>query len=239
MTGDMAYRHGKSLISAHLWYNDSDRELPGPVTTVQQDFGEKQTDRSLRGVVKFSSEQGKLSVGFMTGITGDINRYYHQVPDYNGDNSSVTFTARLRMGIASLKDTAGPACRRSCRESRLHGLRRERGTKHFLTFSRSEVKSASAAELLFQVRQMAVSDMKVSPEFTAGATWMVTASGEHLLRANFSRNIKLPCFNDLYWIPGGNSSLVPEQSTGGEISWSFVTIASPAARNTLDLAIHA
>ena len=240
MTGDMAYRHGKSQISAHLWYNDSDRELPGPVTTVQQDFGERQTDRSLRGVVKFSSEQGKLSVGFMTGITGDINRYYHQVPDYNGDNSSLTFTSRLRMGYRITERTllvlhAGEAAERAGSMGY-----EEREARNIFSLSAGlRSNPFPRLNLLFQVRQMAVSDMKVSPEFTAGTTWMVTASGEHLLRANFSRNIKLPCFNDLYWIPGGNSSLVPEQSTGGEISWSFVTIASTAARNTLDLAIHA
>jgi iron complex outermembrane receptor protein len=239
MTGDMAYRQGSSLLTAHIWYNDSDRELPGPVTTVQQDFGERQTDRSLRGVVKFSAEKGKLSAGIMTGITGERNRYYHQVPGYNGDNTSSSFTARVRLGYRITGKTGLVLHAGEVAESAGSlGYEKREARNIFSASLGARSNPFPGLNLLLQVRQMVVSDMKVSPEFTAGTAWMLSASGDHLLRASFSRNIKLPCLNDLYWIPGGNSSLLPEKSTGGEISWSFVRLESVGNRSTADIAIH-
>jgi vitamin B12 transporter len=36
------------------------------------------------------------------------------------------------------------------------------------------------------------------------------------LRMNVSRNYRLPTFNDLFWVPGGNSALLPEQGWAQE-----------------------
>lgn len=35
-------------------------------------------------------------------------------------------------------------------------------------------------------------------------------------RANFSKNYRIPTFNDLYWVPGGNPNLKPEEGLAGE-----------------------
>jgi vitamin B12 transporter len=39
--------------------------------------------------------------------------------------------------------------------------------------------------------------------------------------ASFSRNFKIPSFNDLYWQPGGNLNLVPETSTNVDMDHEF------------------
>jgi iron complex outermembrane receptor protein len=93
--------------------------------------------------------------------------------------------------------------------------------------------------LMLQARQMSVTGITVAPELTAGASWLLTANGEHVIKANFSRNMKLPCLNDLYWVPGGNPELIPETASGGEASWSFSRVTSPGMKNTLGLALHA
>ena len=41
------------------------------------------------------------------------------------------------------------------------------------------------------------------------------------LKANLSRNYNLPSLNDLYWIPGGNPELRPENSIDGDLSLDF------------------
>jgi iron complex outermembrane receptor protein len=86
---------------------------------------------------------------------------------------------------------------------------------------------------------MAAAGISATPEFTAGASWLLSASGEHIVKASFSRNTKLPCLNDLYWVPGGNPELIPETATGGEASWSFARVAPSGMRHTLDLTFHA
>ena len=46
---------------------------------------------------------------------------------------------------------------------------------------------------------------------------------KHHFRFNTSKNFRLPTFNDLYWQPGGNTGLKPEESYSSEIGYDFVT----------------
>ncbi|MGO1751203.1 MAG: TonB-dependent receptor plug domain-containing protein [Psychroflexus sp.] len=46
-------------------------------------------------------------------------------------------------------------------------------------------------------------------------------SSQHEVRLNFSKNYRIPTFNDLYWPGSGNLSLKPETSLQGEISYIF------------------
>ncbi len=239
-TADAAFRFRRSLLSAHLWYNDAARELPGPVTTVQQNFGESQKDRSFRGVMKYSLQPGRLTAHITAGGSYDVNLYHNEVVQLTGENGSETYMVKTHFGY-----------RLTDRLELLLNAGDEYQVARSLSYQNTEehnVFSASLAakynpvhrlRLLLQARQMAVSGMSVIPEFTAGASWLLSENGEHIVKASFSRNTKLPCMNDLYWVPGGNNTLSPETSTGGEAAWSFARVASSGLRNTLDLALHA
>jgi vitamin B12 transporter len=43
-----------------------------------------------------------------------------------------------------------------------------------------------------------------------------------ILKSNVSRNYRLPTFNDLYWVPGGNIDLLPEQGWSEELGLNFI-----------------
>ncbi len=240
ITSDLAYRKGTSQLSTHLWFNDAFRELPGPVTTVQQDYGESQTDRSFRGVVKYSLEGDRFSAGLTAGGSHDINRYYHMVASNNGVNNSSLMMLKMRIGYR-VSEKTGLVLNAGNTFEKASALSFDNLEKRN-TFSASVAVRSNPLprlNLLLQVRQVAVTGASVAPEFTAGASWMLSRRGEHLLKMSLSRNTKLPCFNDLYWIPGGNPELSPETSAGGEISWSFAEVTPSGDRNTLDLSIHA
>ncbi|MRR22934.1 hypothetical protein EG830_08140 [bacterium] len=237
---DLAYRSGQSQFSAHLWFNDSDRELPGPVTTVQQDFGERQTDRSFRGVLKYSGGNSRFSAGVIAGGSYDVNRYYHMIPSNNGDNNSSNVMVKVRLGYRLSERTGLVFNAGDILESASALSYNSDEYRNIFSVSLA-VKSnpVPRLSLLLQARQMAVTGIKVSPELTAGASWLLTRSGEHLLKLSLSHNTKIPCLNDLYWIPGGNPDLLPEKTAGGEISWSFSGAATPGVRNNVDLSLHA
>lgn len=238
--GDVFYRTDNSRLSMHLWFNDADRQLPGPVTTVQQDFSERQTDRSYRGVVNYSTESGRLTVDLTAGGQHDVNRYYHMEPSYNGDNRSSSAMIRTKVAVRVTQNTllefqAGDSYERAVTLS-YDGAE----NRNLLSFSMAgRSNPLPRLNLLLQFRQNVVTAMQVSPEFTAGASWLMTPNGEHLLKASLSRNSRLPCLNDLYWIPGGNPNLVPENSAGGEVSWSFLRAWPSGSRGNFDLTIHA
>lgn len=54
-----------------------------------------------------------------------------------------------------------------------------------------------------------------------GINYKPLLAEELYLRLNMSRNYNLPSLNDLYWYPGGNDSLIPEQSFEAEISGDY------------------
>lgn len=55
--------------------------------------------------------------------------------------------------------------------------------------------------------------------FSAGGSYKF--SEHYLLRVNSSRNFRIPTFNDLFWMAGGNTELKPETSLQGEIGNEF------------------
>ncbi|MFZ2286955.1 MAG: TonB-dependent receptor [Bacteroidales bacterium] len=237
---DLAFRLKGSLLSAHIWYNDADRELPGPVTTVQQDFGERQRDRSLRSVLRYTSKPGRVSAEVMAGGSHDVNLYFHENPGFNGDNRSETYIVSTRVSYRAgssfeMVINAGDEFRKASALSY-----QDTKVQNILSASlAAKYSPVPRLRLLLQARQMAATGISVTPEFTAGASWLLSAGGEHVVKAIFSRNTKLPCLNDLYWVPGGNPDLVPETATGGEASWSFARVAQSGMRHTLDLTLHA
>jgi iron complex outermembrane receptor protein len=55
--------------------------------------------------------------------------------------------------------------------------------------------------------------------FSLGSTYVFNPF--YTLKVNFSRNFRIPTFNDLYWEPGGNADLKPESSYQGEVGNIF------------------
>lgn len=47
------------------------------------------------------------------------------------------------------------------------------------------------------------------------------ASSRYIIKINASKNYRIPTFNDLYWVAGGNENLSPETSYQGEIGNEF------------------
>jgi len=237
---DISYRVRGSLLSSHVWYNNADRQLPGPVTTVQQNFGERQHDRSAKGVIDYSLVHEKLTAAITAGASHDHNRYFNAIPELNGDNSSETFMVRARIGYR-LTGTTVLLLNAGDEYETAHSLSFRGGEQRniFSVSLAAKVNPLPRLRLQAQVRHTTASDMKVIPELTAGAAYLLSRSGEHVIKASISRNTKLPCLNDLYWVPGGNSLLMPETATGGETSWSFARVTSSGARNSLDVTLHA
>jgi vitamin B12 transporter len=240
VTTDLGFRLGRSSLTAHLWYSDADRELPGPVTTVQQDFGERQRDRSVRSVLRFSLTPGKLKADITAGESYDINNYNNDAADLIGDNRSAIYLLKIHLGYR-LNEKTEVTLNAGNEFQRARSLSYE-NIKWRNVFSSSFTALYSPAarlRLMLQARQMAVTGMPLSPEVTAGGTYMLSGDGRHIIKGVVSHNLKLPCLNDLYWIPGGNTALRPERSTGGEAAYSYVRIASSGLKNSVDITLHA
>jgi iron complex outermembrane receptor protein len=79
----------------------------------------------------------------------------------------------------------------------------------------------------------------VTPEFTAGGSYLLSGDGSSILRTNLSRNLKMPTLNDLFWNPGGTPGLDPEISTGAELGYSYNSVTTSGVHNSADITFHA
>ncbi len=237
---DLAFRFTGSTLTAHFWYNDTDRDLPGPVTTEQQDYGETQRDRSVRSVIRYSASPGRLTTEITAGESYDINLYNNAAFGMTGDNRSEIYMLKANLGYrindkAEILFIAGDE------------FQRARALSYETTYQRNVFSSSLAGrynpvkrlKLILQARQTVVTGTNTIPEFTAGATYLLSGNGKHVIKASMSRNSKLACLNDLYWVPGGNPDLMPERSAGGEAGYSFLTVTPSGMRNSVDITLHA
>ncbi|MFZ0473197.1 MAG: TonB-dependent receptor [Bacteroidales bacterium] len=236
---DIAFRFTRSALTAHFWYNDTDRELPGPVTTEQQNYGETQRDKSVRGVIKYSVSPGRVTTDITAGGSYDINLYNNEAFNMTGHNRSEIYMLKAQLGYRINDKTeiifiAGDEYQRA------------RALNYETSYLRNVFSSSLAGrynpvrrlKLIVQARQTFVTGTTTIPEFTAGATYLLSENGRHVIKASMSRNSKLACLNDLYWVPGGNPELMPERATGGEAGYSFLTVARSGLRNSIDITMH-
>jgi vitamin B12 transporter len=237
---DFAFRFTGSTLTAHFWYNDTDRDLPGPVITEQENYGETQRDRSVRSVIKYSATPGRLKAEITAGESYDINLYNNELFDLTGDNRSEIYMLKALLGYR-INDKAEFIFIAGDEFQRASALNYE------TTYLRNVFSSSLAArynpvkrlKLIMQARQIVVAGATSMPEFTAGATYLLSGNGKHVIKGSMSWNSKMACLNDLYWIPGGNPDLMPEKSAGGEAAYSFVNIAPSGLRNSIDITLHA
>ncbi len=211
----------RQRISAHLWFSDASRQLPSAVTTVQQNLGEAQQDRSLRAVLNYKYIGESLKTDLTSGYVNEVNIYDYRLASIHSNNRSETYTLKSSFRLPSLGrfrftvnmgDELQKASSLSFAKTHLRNM-----------LSVSAISDISINDRLLlqaQIRDIAASDEKSVPEFTFGASYKTDTRGQNIIKANISRNVKYPSLNDLFWSPGGNPGLKPEVSTGGEIAFS-------------------
>jgi iron complex outermembrane receptor protein len=59
------------------------------------------------------------------------------------------------------------------------------------------------------------------PDFSLGLQFRIIDSKEYFVKANVSRNSKIPSLNDLFWLPGGNPELKNEYALIYELTYEM------------------
>jgi len=239
IVSDLFLKFRKSTLSAHMWLSDTERELPGPVTSVQQDFGEKQHDGVIRSVVKYSLAPGRFTAEIVAGESYETNSYTNESAGISGDNSSVTYTLKGAFGFR-VNDKLELSFNAGDEYQRAHSLSYEETVQRNLLTSSlvARYNPVTRLRLVLQAREMIASGTATDPELTAGGSFLLSGDGKNIVRAVISRNSRIPSLNDLFWMPGGNSDLIPETSTGGEAAYSFSGTSPSGRHSTVDITFH-
>jgi iron complex outermembrane receptor protein len=227
------YYNGKSsgIWSTHLWWQKSERALPALMSFAGAGRTEFQNDDSFRAL---AMNQKRLGTEGLQRLRLGWNHMYlnyhlsHATPlgklvNYDSGNRVNSFFGRydfsgLNWGGFQWKGKID-AQSDKVELRNLNALGNYRAHRNTLG-AQTEANRllGSSVEYGFLLRREMVSDRKVPLVYSLT---LASAKGEeknNFWRLRFSRNFHLPTLNDLYWVPGGNPDLEPEQGHLWELS---------------------
>lgn len=197
------------------WWQDSDRDIP---PALNMDYYEsRQQDRSLR-----LSGQYQLSLpGMLVMVRGARFEDYLDYSDnfdYEGSSYSTNLTGETEARWNPLKGlivSGGVNVQETTANALEYEEEKQRNSLALFASAKWEVPE-DQLELVLSGRQEMVRDRKIPFAPSLGIAWRPI---QHwALKGNAGYSYLLPSLNDLYWNPGGNPDLEPEQGWSGEMS---------------------
>jgi vitamin B12 transporter len=233
------FKGEKSIASARLWYQSSDRNLPPTMLMSQTENKEQQVDEFLRAMIGYERHNRNVNYKISLALFSDRLDYLNELASIDSRNHSNTLISkgvveiingnRLKMNIT---------------------LNNELNIVNSVNYS--ELKARNVSTLTVSARRLYGEKLGINilmrelmddrkflfPDFTAGMDFRMINNKESYLKLNFTRNSKVPSLNDLYWNPGGNPELRNEYSYSGEISWDIKSEINKALMLESEISIY-
>ena len=224
----------KSLASARVWYQESNRNLPASILAQQPGKGENQFDEFFRTMLSYNNYSSITDYEASLSWFSDKLNYYNPVASIISKNHSNTILAKGGLETA-LDDKTQLSFFINNELNTVNSVNysnlRVRNISTFTVSMRREFGAKTDAVLL--VRQILNDNHLLIPDFSSGIDFRPITDREYFLKFSFSRNSKVPTLNDLYWNPGGNVDLKNEYSYNCEVSWEMKgTLFTPLVYTT-------
>lgn len=219
---ELYLKGAKSMSSARVWYNTTERNIPVPMISRQPIPGERQVDRSLRSLLGYRLSLPRSEIKADAGFVAD--RLLYSNPETSTDSRNLVRTI-------TIKTEASPQLGEKTKLSILashelnivnsnnYDARKTRNTTVLAVSASRSILKPLAAQALLRGKQ---SDAKlIIPDIAAGLEYKLPLPVELLIKANLSANSRLPTLNDLYWMPGGNPDLKSEYGVSWELGLDY------------------
>ncbi len=223
------YRHKNDRISGlRLWYQKSSRNLPQLMFYQGSEKEEFQNDGQFRAQYDWKKYSDKGNMRFFSGLNTARLHYYRATPAFefiNEDSRSneLSWTNHFEIYRQLTEKTFFTAAadfnRHNVKASDKQtdtGYNKNRTETGLMLNFQYKPSGRFAAFALFRSESY---DRKIIPLIPfAGLEWQIFKGFPLLLRSGLARNYHKPALNDLYWLPGGNSQLLPEDGYTADIS---------------------
>ena len=210
-------KNGK--IGIRLWYFNSDRMLP-PTMQVSEN-NENQKDESLRTVIEWSGLAGNLKYKWVNAFVKDQLIYTNSLANINAKNSNYLLNSKL-LTKYYLKHhfilTNDVSIRYEQAKAGGYDAEQKRYNNTWLVGLSKNIKRLNL-DAFNRFTQVGENIQLFAP--TVAANYGLLKHQQLKLKANAGINYNYPTFNDLYWNPGGNPSLSPEQAKMVEFGSSY------------------
>jgi vitamin B12 transporter len=226
---ELYFRSPQNVVSARIWYQKSDREIPVPIVSQQTDPGESQSDEFLRTMINLSGYRHKTDYNASLSWFSEKLIYLNPLLSINSRNVSNTIT--FKTGFETdLNEKTIISLFFNDELSKVNSVNfngiQLRNLAGLTATARRIFGNKVAVNLL--IRETIKDNTFLIPDFSTGIDYKLVADKEYFLKFNFSHNSRVPTLNDMYWNPGGNSSLKNEYSYSGEFSYEMNGILSPS-----------
>ena len=205
----------KNMLSAKIWYNRMDRQLPAPITS-QFAEGEENTesmeDEMLNAVVEWNRTGRSSHLYFNAGLSAATNDYVDDgdsissVVDYRSWQSNLRYKYDLLNGSLLLEGGLQTSFDRVTSS----GFAGNVDQLRLASYVKARYMLTSDVGFTGLIRGEQIEETTAPLLGSLGAFWHTGSNGT--VKLNAARNYRYPSLNDLYWNPGGNSALQPEDS---------------------------
>ena len=237
---EIYYKKNKDILSARVWYQHSDRNLPSSMLIPQASEPENQIDESVRTMVSYDGKKSLLEY-FVTGAfsLSELD-YTNPLADIHSSNRSESVTLK-----AGLTNNIGEYVRMKIFLEDEHTLintvnyngntaRRNVAS----VAANAEINNTGRVGATFLIKEIIQNKAISIPDFAAGVQFKMSDEDDYYLKANFSRSSKLPSMNDLFWVPGGNQNLKNESAYTYELIYEMAKKISSPLNLKFDLAFY-
>jgi iron complex outermembrane receptor protein len=219
---ELYYRKSNHILSARVWYQSADRNLPGSMLTQNVNSSEKQTDESLRTMLKYDVNDGRIDYSISAVYMISRLDYTNRLVSIDSRNISETVVLNTGFGkkvgeLISLKFHLNEEL--SIVKTNNYADNTGRNTVSFTGIIERPLTNRVDASLL--IREILNNNELLIPDFSSGIQFRLTDDREYFLKANFNRNSKVPAMNDMYWVPGGNTELKNEYAYIYELTYEM------------------
>lgn len=219
------------LLTLRLWYQQGKRGLPPLMSYEGEEREEYQNDNTLKAQFSWKNYDSNWNPQFFSGFTFSQLEYYRNSPGFNfviddsksRENSFVNqfkinhkFSKKilLSMGVDLNYHQVNIV-----NNADLSGYIKER-LEGSLMFD-LHLKSRKDFAVVFLIRPEFYDNNLIFFTPLIGLEWAPSVKSPFLFQANVSRNFHKPNLNDMYWLPGGNPDLQPEDGYTGDLTFSF------------------
>jgi outer membrane cobalamin receptor len=207
----------KTRVSAKIWMQDNQRNIPSNILANVPETNEKLTERFVRAMVAVDHLRSTAKISWQSGLLSSFYNYRNKISGIDTDNqirSSVNSVNYEQFGWGNLSFVAGLQFNHHQVDSENYpeiitrnegavnvGANYTAGNRMFFNFIlRQELIDGKAAPIV--------------PSF--GIRYQPVVSYPVFVRGNIARNFNKPSLNDLYWTPGGNPALEHERGLSYE-----------------------
>lgn len=203
----------KSKLGIHAWLQQSNKELPPTLTQKQSEAFQEDKFRRLLVTWDLIHQKHKLSI--KGGYFVEQQEYQDTQIELIANNDFITtlgelsYSLRIKrhQAIELVNTTSYTAAQSESYE----------GTQTLFRTALSGAYKYSKGKWSMQVslREEFANSKFLSPTAYFGTEYQLSKA--ILLKAKITRDFRLPTLNDLFWSPGGNPDLMPEQGWSEEV----------------------